>query len=72
MVGYHAGTDSHNYQGSGSEGALGEGKGRGERWVRQIGFSDETNQADSAVLNWENCNTLRPQRLKEVKTGPAR
>lgn len=38
----------------------------------QIDFSDETNQADSAVLNWENCDTLMPQRSKEAKTGPAR
>jgi hypothetical protein len=49
-----------------------EQKGRGERWVKQIGFDDKTNPAGSEVLNWENWETLRPQKSEEEKTGSAR
>lgn len=49
-----------------------ERKGRGERWVKQIGFNDRTNQAGSEVLNWENWETLTPQKREEEKTGSVR
>lgn len=48
-----------------------ERKGRGERWVKQIGFNDR-NRAGSEVLNWENRETLTPQKREEEKTGSAR